>query len=92
VNVFSKLTSYLQGRHTLFAVAFFVMGHVMHWYHRLDASYIAYMATLMGFVLGHSVKQSMLPEQTVDTTTQSSDASSSTSTTTSTNTPQMPQK
>jgi hypothetical protein len=63
MNLFTKLTSALQGRHTSFVAAFFVVGNVLHWYHRLDSTYIAWMGTLMGFVLGHSVKESMLPEQ-----------------------------
>lgn len=45
------------GRHTLFAGAFFAVGTVFHWYHRLDATFIGFMATLMGFVFGHSVKE-----------------------------------
>jgi len=63
MNLFTKITSMLQGRHTAFISAFFVVGHVLHWYHRLDSTYIAFMGTLMGFVLGHSVKEAMLPEQ-----------------------------
>lgn len=45
------------GRHTLFAFAFFVTGNVFFWLHRLDGTYIAFMGTLMGFVLGHSIKE-----------------------------------
>ena len=59
-NLFAKATAYLQGRHTFFAAAFFVVGNVMHWFHRLDGTYITFMGTLMGFVLGHSVKEDML--------------------------------
>jgi hypothetical protein len=61
-SLFGRVTGYLQGRHTAFAAAFFILGNVMHWFHRLDATYITFMGTLMGFVLGHSVKESMLPD------------------------------
>jgi hypothetical protein len=47
----------LQGRTTAFLGGFFVMGHLMHFLHRLDGTYITFMTTLMGFVLGHSIKE-----------------------------------
>lgn len=53
----ARILKALQGRTTAFIGAFFVAGHVMHWYHRLDATYVAYMGTLLSFVLGHSVKE-----------------------------------
>jgi hypothetical protein len=53
-----KIFSVLQGRHTTFVVFFAIAGNIMHWFHRLDGTYITYMATLMGFVLGHSTKES----------------------------------
>jgi hypothetical protein len=51
------------GRHTLFSAAFFVSGTAMHWAHRLDATYISFMGVLMGFVLGHSVKEDYFQQQ-----------------------------
>lgn len=48
------------GRHTMFCFGFFIAGNVLHWVHRLDGTYIAFMGTLMGFVLGHSVKEDLL--------------------------------
>lgn len=45
------------GRHTLFAFAFFVVGTAFHYFHRLDQIYIEFMTVLMGFVLGHSIKE-----------------------------------
>lgn len=62
-TLFARVTGYVQGRHTAFVLAFFLAGHVMHWYHRLDATYIAYMGTLMGFVLGHSIKEDKMGGQ-----------------------------
>jgi len=59
-----KLFSYCQGRHTAFAFAFFVMGNTLQWFHRLDATWIAFMTSLMGFVLGHAIQENkLLPAQ-----------------------------
>jgi hypothetical protein len=56
-GLFSKTFAACQGRHTFFTIAFFLTGNVMHWFHRLDGTYITFMGTLMGFVLGHSVQE-----------------------------------
>lgn len=48
-------------RTTLFCCGFFVSGHIMHLIHRLDATYITFMATLMGFIVGHSVSENLKP-------------------------------
>lgn len=53
----NKIFAFLQGRHTAFATAFFIMGNALQWCHRLDATWIAFMTALMGFVLGHSYKE-----------------------------------
>lgn len=53
----NKIFKFMQGRHTGFAAAFFLSGTALHAFHRLDSTYISFMATLMGFVLGHSVKE-----------------------------------
>lgn len=55
-----KIFSALSGRTTAFSGAFFVTGNVLHWMHRLDATYISYMGVLMGFVIGHSIKEDFL--------------------------------
>ena len=52
-----KCVDALYGRTTTFCVAFFAMGNVLHFLHRLDWMYIGFMSTLMGFVVGHSVKE-----------------------------------
>jgi len=52
-----KVTAWLMGHHTACVVAFFISGNVMHWFHRLDGTYISYMTVLMGFVLGHSIRE-----------------------------------
>jgi len=55
--MFQKIIGALAGRTTAFCIAFFVSGNVLHAVHRLDGTYIAFMGALMGFVLGHSVKE-----------------------------------
>jgi len=46
-----------QGRHTFFTVAFFLSGNVLHWFHKLDGTYIGYMTALMAFVTGHAIQE-----------------------------------
>lgn len=47
----------LQGRHTFFAAAFATFGSILAWYHRLDSTYVSFVTVMMGFILGHSVKE-----------------------------------
>lgn len=54
-----KVFTALSGRTTAFSGAFFVAGNVLHFFHRLDATYISYMGVLMGFVIGHSIKEDL---------------------------------
>jgi len=59
--MFAKLTGWLQGRTTAFISLFFITGNLAHFLHRLDGTYITFMGTLLGFVLGHSVSQNVAP-------------------------------
>lgn len=68
MNLFTKITNKLQGRTTTFLVAFFVSGHIMQFLHKLDATYIAFIGTIMTFVLGHSIKDDHAPDATPDKT------------------------
>jgi hypothetical protein len=45
------------GRTTAFLIFFTIVGTVLHILHRLDGTYIGFIGTIMGFVLGHSVKE-----------------------------------
>jgi hypothetical protein len=54
----------LSGRHTAAILAFFVTGNVFHYLHRLDGIYINFMTVLMGFILGHSVKEDYFASKT----------------------------
>ena len=60
------LVNRFTSRTTMFCCAFFVTGHVMHLIHRLDATYITFMATLMGFIVGHSVSENLKPPPKAD--------------------------
>lgn len=56
-SLLSRAISALQGKTTGWLAAFFVSGNVLHWCHRLDATYITFFTTFMGFALGHSIKE-----------------------------------
>lgn len=53
----SRIFAACEGRHTAFVVFFAIAGNIMHWFHRLDGTYISYMTVLMGFIAGHSVQE-----------------------------------
>lgn len=53
----NKLFALIQGRHTFFAAIFSITGSVFQWFHKLDATYVSFVTVMMGFVLGHSVKE-----------------------------------
>ena len=57
IGLFQRAIAYCQGRHTLFCVSFFVSGTALQIVHRLDGTYISFMTVLLGFVLGHSIKE-----------------------------------
>jgi hypothetical protein len=59
----SKIFIACQGRHTTFTVFFATVGTILHWFHRLDTTYITFMGTLMTFVLGHSAKESYFEDK-----------------------------
>ena len=52
-----EIAARFTGRTTLFCSFFFVTGNLLHLLHRLDSSYIAFMGTLMGFVVGHATQE-----------------------------------
>ena len=63
---FQDLMARLTARTTLFCGAFFISGHILHLLHRLDATYITFMGTLLGFIVGHSVSENLKPPQKDD--------------------------
>lgn len=52
----NQIFNALQGRTTTFLAFFTLMGTIMHWFHRLDSTYMSFVGIVMGFVLAHSVK------------------------------------
>jgi hypothetical protein len=55
--MFKRLTDYLQGRHTTFAIFFALSGSFMQWFHHLDGNYIALITAVQGLVLAHSAQE-----------------------------------
>lgn len=51
--MFNKITTYFQGRHTLFALFFAIMGTVLAWFHRLDPNFVALAGVIQGWVFAH---------------------------------------
>lgn len=59
-DVSQKIMQITHGRTTAFFIAFFISGHVMAATGKLTPTYIAFMGTLGGLVLGHSVQENIL--------------------------------
>lgn len=57
MSAFTKLTTWLQGRTTAFIIFFTITGTTFQFFHRLDSTFISFVTVIMGFVLGHSVKE-----------------------------------
>lgn len=55
--MFKTIIEKLQGRHTAAVCFFSIVGTVFHIYHLLDSTYISFVGMMMGFVLGHSIKE-----------------------------------
>jgi hypothetical protein len=60
-----KVLSITQGKTTAFFIAFFVAGHVMALLGKLTPTYVGFMGTLGGLVLGHSIKEDVVAARTV---------------------------
>jgi len=54
-----KLLRITHGRTTAFFIAFFLAGHAMALAGKLTPVYVAYMGTLGGLVLGHSIQENI---------------------------------
>ena len=59
-----KILQITHGRTTAFFIAFFLAGHAMAWFGKLTQVYVAYMLTLGGLVLGHSIKEDVMAART----------------------------
>ena len=56
----SKILELTRGRTTAFFIAFFLAGHAMAFLDKLTPTYIGFMGTLGGLVLGHSIKEDVM--------------------------------
>lgn len=59
--MFTQLVKWAQGRHTLFAIFFTIMGTTMAWFHRLGPDYVALITAVQGLILAHSWKEDKYP-------------------------------
>jgi hypothetical protein len=48
---------WFQGRHTMFALYFTVMGTILAWCRRLDPNFIALIGAIQGLIFIHSAKE-----------------------------------
>lgn len=58
-NAVHKVLQITHGRTTLFFTLFFITGNIAAWFGKLTPSYVAYMGTLGGLVVGHSLKDDL---------------------------------
>jgi len=56
-NIADKILSLTRGRTTAFFLMFFFGGHVMAFFGKMDANYVAFVGVLGGLILGHSVQE-----------------------------------
>ena len=59
-NLSERILLITHGRTTAFFIAFFLAGHAMAWFGKLSPVYVAYMGTLGGLALGHSIQENVL--------------------------------
>jgi hypothetical protein len=57
ISAQTSLFTWLAGRTTTFLAFFTLTGFGLHLFHRLDGTYLGFIGVIMGFVLGHSVKE-----------------------------------
>lgn len=56
-QIFTKLTTYFQGKHTMFVVTSLVIGVVMSLIGKLNGNLVTLILGLQGAVFAHSVKE-----------------------------------
>jgi hypothetical protein len=49
-----KLLDLLKDAHVPIGLFIFIVGTVVHWLHGLDASFVAFTTTVLGFLGGHA--------------------------------------
>lgn len=60
LGIAHKVLQITHGRTTSFFLAFFVAGNLMNWFGKLSPTYVAFMGTLGGLVLAHSIKEDVV--------------------------------
>lgn len=61
-----SLTDKLSGKHTAAVTLFSTVGTIMHWFHRLDSTYISFVTVMMGFVAGRSIQADLIGNKDKD--------------------------
>lgn len=59
-DIARRILQVTQGRTTAFSIAFFIAGNAFAYFGKLTPTYVYFMATLGGLVLGHSVKEDLI--------------------------------
>jgi len=57
-----KILSNFKDYHLPISVFVFIVGSVMHWFHHLDSSFVAFTATVLGAITGHSFSPAGQPD------------------------------
>lgn len=57
-----KWLSAFKDWHLPISVFVFIVGSVIHWFHGIDASYVAFTATVLGAITGHSFSPAAAPD------------------------------
>ena len=63
---FSKVTNWLSGRHTAFALFFTAVSTAMAWKGKLGPDYVAFVTVMQGWIFAHSYKESKFKDQDSD--------------------------
>jgi hypothetical protein len=59
-----KILSAAKDYHLPISIFIFIVGAVLQWFHHLDASFVAYTATVLGAITGHSFSPAGRPDPT----------------------------
>jgi hypothetical protein len=55
--LFSKVTTFFSGRHTMFVVTCLTIGVTMSWFHKLDSNLVTLLLGLQALVTTHSTQE-----------------------------------
>lgn len=59
-----KILSNMKDYHLPICAGVFIVGSVIHWVHGIDASYVAFTATVLTAVTGHAFSAAGKPDST----------------------------